>query len=263
MKKLWLLEGLFLLCMLQICLLPGLIGETYADPTRRQEHRVTYARHSLEWDSQTEIDGNGAARLEFFQSEYPHIKAEDGERLLAPGSGESRVVRLKNAQKGKIQYTAVLYELGEQSTVPAEIHLSGADFQDAQEEMLPDGIRKESVIRAVTGELPGGESQEFQVGWSWIFEDAEETEEKNERDTRLGNEASDGSPEELQLGFYLTVVDQNRTAGTSASQTAASIQTAVSPQTGDAGWMGWFAAACLSAMMFAVGWSGFRKRKKT
>lgn len=59
-----------------------------------------YARGSLKWDSATGIDANGVACLSLFDIAYENVRSDDGDKLVAPGTSEQSVIRLKNGVSG-------------------------------------------------------------------------------------------------------------------------------------------------------------------
>ena len=58
------LEVVLTLLLIQLILLPAALGVTYASSGTRPEHILTYTTGRLTWDSATETDAQGAARLE-------------------------------------------------------------------------------------------------------------------------------------------------------------------------------------------------------
>lgn len=69
------LEVVLTLLLIQLILLPAALGVTYASSSTRPEHILTYTTGRLTWDSATETDGQGAARLELFRRSYDNVKA--------------------------------------------------------------------------------------------------------------------------------------------------------------------------------------------
>ena len=61
------LEVVLTLLLIQLILLPAALGVTYASSGTRPEHILTYTTGRLTWDSATETDAQGAARLELFR----------------------------------------------------------------------------------------------------------------------------------------------------------------------------------------------------
>lgn len=71
---------LLLLFIMQVLLLPAVIGATYATKSVKPEHIITYTPGKLSWDENTETDSSGAARLFLFDSAYENASADNGEK---------------------------------------------------------------------------------------------------------------------------------------------------------------------------------------
>ena len=220
-KKLreWLFPAILILFILQVILLPVMIGLTYAVPAERPEHILTYRTGSLVWDKATSVRPDGSAELTFFETLYQNVNAGNAEKVLAPGTEKDSVVRLKNDTNKEITYTAVLYSLSTSPDLDIGATLSGNGFLDTSRYTLPENIKKEAVIRAVGGKLDARKLQDFDINWFWRFEDGASTYERDQIDTYLGNKAADGKADEATLGFYLVVHDDG--------------EIVPSPQTGD------------------------------
>lgn len=54
--------ALLLLFIMQVLLLPAVIGATYATKSVKPEHIITYTPGALSWDENTETDSSGAAK---------------------------------------------------------------------------------------------------------------------------------------------------------------------------------------------------------
>lgn len=119
------LEVVLTLLLIQLILLPAALGVTYASSGTRPEHILTYTTGRLTWDSATETDGQGAARLELFRRSYDNVNAADGQRVIAPGTAGETVVRLKNNTGRTVSYTAVLYEKKTNAALPVTSALTG------------------------------------------------------------------------------------------------------------------------------------------
>lgn len=201
------LEVVLALLLIQLILLPAALGVTYASSGTRPEHILTYTTGRLTWDSATETDAQGAARLELFRRSYDNVDAADGQNVIAPGTAGETVVRLKNNTGRTVSYTAVLYEKKTNAALPVTSALTGEAFADTTSYVLPDGVDEGQVVRAVSGTVGGNQRQDFSILWSWLFEVSAQ---QDAADTALGNAATDVE----ELGFYLTVVDQGGSGGT-------------------------------------------------
>ena len=201
------LEVVLTLLLIQLILLPAALGVTYASSGTRPEHILTYTTGRLTWDSATETDGQGAARLELFRRSYDNVNAANGKNVIAPGTAGETVVRLKNNTGRTVSYTAVLYEKKTNAALPVTSALTGEAFADTTSYVLPDGVDEGQVVRAVSGTVGGNQRQDFSILWSWLFEVSAQ---QDAADTALGNAATDVE----ELGFYLPVTDQGGSGGT-------------------------------------------------
>lgn len=203
----WLLPVLLMLFIIQVILLPVVIGLTYAIPAERPEHILTYETGSLLWDKATSVRPDGSAELSFFETLYKNVNADTAEKVLAPGTEKDSVIRLKNNTNREIAYTAVLYFLSTSSDLKIGASLSGSGFSDTSQYRLPEEIKPEKVVRAVTGRLDAKKIGDFGINWFWDYEDGSNLEERDRLDTYLGNKAAGGGADEVTLGFYLVVHD--------------------------------------------------------
>lgn len=203
----WMFPVMLILFILQVILLPVVIGLTYATRSERPEHILTYTTGSLVWDKDTSVRPDGSAELSFFETLYENVNAENAEKVLAPGTEKDSIIRLKNNTKKTVRYTAILYSLSTTPDLDIGATLSGDGFSDTSDYTLPDKIKKESVVRAVGGALGAEKMQDFDINWFWNFEDESDIDGRDRIDTYLGNKAADGDADEATLGFYLVVHD--------------------------------------------------------
>ena len=203
----WIFPVILILFILQVILLPVMIGLTYATRSERPEHILTYTNGSLVWDKDTSVRPDGSASLSFFETLYQNVNAENAEKVLAPGTEKDSIIRLKNGTKRSIGYTAVLYSLSDTPDLDINASLSGDGFSDISGYSLPDQIEANTVIRTVSGSLDANKMQDFDINWFWAFESEADTEARDRIDTYLGNKAADGDADEATLGFYLVVHD--------------------------------------------------------
>ncbi|MGN0493635.1 MAG: LPXTG cell wall anchor domain-containing protein [Acutalibacteraceae bacterium] len=192
------------LFILELISLPFALRLTYAGRSEAPEHNITYTSGRLSWDSGTKTDTNGAALLSVFNSEYENVKADNGDRVVAPGTEESCIIRLKNSSPRAVKYTAVLYYDKTTEKLPIEVVLDAENAQEASDYRLPEGIDKSLVSGAVTGTVSTGEIADFDIGWIWDFEqDAV----RDLNDTELGNLAARLKADRITAGFYIVVED--------------------------------------------------------
>lgn len=203
----WMLPAILILFILQVMLLPVMIGLTYAVPAERPEHILTYRTGSLVWDKAASVRPDGSAELSFFETLYKNVNADNAERVLAPGTEKDSVIRLKNDTNKEITYTAVLYSLSTSPDLNIGATLSGDGFSDISRYALPESIKKETVVRAVGGSLAAKKLQDFDINWFWNFEDGANVDERDRVDTYLGNKAASGKADDAALGFYVVIRD--------------------------------------------------------
>ena len=244
----WMFPAVLILFILQVMLLPVMIGLTYAVPAERPEHILTYRTGSLVWDKATSVRPDGSAELSFFETLYKNVNADNAEKVLAPGTEKDSVIRLKNDTNREITYTAVLYSLSTSPELDIGAALSGDGFSDTSRYTLPENIKKETVVRAVGGKLDAKKLQDFNINWFWSFEDGASTYERDQIDTYLGNKAADGKADEATLGFYLVVHDGG--------------DIMPSPQTGDNTMIGAYVVLLIISGGMCLFLAVFRRRRK-
>lgn len=233
----WLLPAVLILFILEVIALPFALGFTWAGRSETPERVLTYTPGKLTWDSAAGIDENGAADLSLFETLYQNVNADNDDRVVAPGTEDDSIVRLKNSISGTVRYTAVLYSIRSTDLLPVEVSLSGDGFTDTDTYTLPNGVKDESVIRAVTGTVGGGMIQDFDIDWNWKFYDSEQ---QDIIDTWLGDKAADDDADDITVGLYIVVEDENTQIKPSP------------PQTGDAGIGAYIVLMCVSGAVLLL-----------
>lgn len=168
-------------------------------------HVLSYTTGRLTWDSATGIDENGAAVLSLFADAYQNVLSENGERVVAPGTDGSCTVRLENRMGYAISYIAVAYRIKEVETLPVEPEFSCEGAEDTGSYPLPEGVEDAQVIRAVRGELSGGQSADFRLDWLWEYY---ESDARDVLDTALGDKAASDTPDDVTAGIYIVVEEE-------------------------------------------------------
>lgn len=205
-RKSWLLPAMLILFILEVFTLPFVLGITYSGKSESPDHVLTYTENQLTWDGATDVSSDGVAELSLFSSSYQNVLAENGEKVVAPGTDGSNIVRLSNRAKGPVDYTALLYAMKSSDKLPVTASLSSDGGTDVTEYLLPDGISEDNVIRAVTGTVGKDQIQDFDINWLWqYYEDAEQ----DVIDTALGNKAALSEADDVTVGLYITVEDNN------------------------------------------------------
>ncbi|MGI5958074.1 MAG: sortase B protein-sorting domain-containing protein [Massiliimalia sp.] len=207
-KKDWLIPVMLILFLLAVVLLPFAAERTYAGRNENPNHVLTYTTGSLTWDSATHVDEKtGVAELSLFNSTYQNVQAENGDKVVAPGTEGKNIVRLKNNAGNTIEYIAVMYRIKDEDTLPVEPVLEDdTAFTDTQTYPLPEGVTKDQVVRAVKGTVRAKELQDFDITWLWKYY---ESDERDQIDTALGNKAAWDIADEVQAGLYIVVVEDS------------------------------------------------------
>lgn len=217
----WLLPAVLILFILEIFTLPFVLELTYAGRSEVPDHVLTYTPGSLRWDDGTGVEQDGTAVLSLFDSQYGDtVNADNGDKIIAPGTDGWNIVRLKNDAEKQVSYTAVLYEIKDNPELPVKAELSGTGLVDTEDYRLPDKVTGAKVIRAVAGEIGSGEIRDFDIDWTWEYE---ENQAQDVIDTLLGDKAAYEEANDVTVGLYIVVEDNNEYI------------TPVRPKTGDFG----------------------------
>lgn len=202
----WLLPAVLILFLTQVVLFPFAMGFTYAGRSESPHHVLTYTTGSLTWDSATGVDPDtGVAELSLFSDYYQNVQSDNGDKVVAPGTENTNIVRLKNSVSRTITYVAVMYRIKEETALPVEPTLLDDEaFTNTDTYPLPDGVTQDQVVRAVTGTVDGGQIQDFDIHWQWNYYDSDQ---RDQVDTALGNEAACIEADEVTVGLYIVVME--------------------------------------------------------
>lgn len=205
-KKDWLLPIALISFLLTVVLIPFAAQRTFAGRNDVPNHVLTYTTGSLTWDSATNVDAeSGVAELSLFNSTYQNVQAENDDKVVAPGTEGRNIVRLKNDMDYAVEYVAVMYRIKEEAPLPVEPVIAEDEaFADAETYPLPEGVTEDQVVKAVTGTVKADDLQDFDITWLWQFE---ESDERDQLDTALGNKAAWETADEVQVGLYIVVMD--------------------------------------------------------
>ena len=192
----WLLPGVLIMGILGAATVPAAYSYTYAGRSESPDHILTYTGEKMVWDDATGINEDGVAEMDLFDGCYTNVTSEDGEILVAPGTGKTSIVRLKNDKHESMKYTAVLYCTETDENLPVEVVLNGSNFTETDTYTLPEGVSQDQVITAVQGTLDGNQIQDFDVSWDWDFyqDDAQDA-----ADTEFGNRED---ADHMTVGLY-------------------------------------------------------------
>lgn len=205
-QKVWMLPTVLILFILEVITFPFVISFTWADRNENPKNVLTYTQGKLTWDDKVSVNESGVAELALFHTVYHDVDSDDKSKLVAPGTSESSIVRLKNSVGNSVNYTAVLYQIKLIEELPVTASLSGDNFADTDKYDLPEGVSQGNVIRAVSGTLGGGMIQDFDISWKWDYYDGKV---QDRIDTLLGDGAADGRKEDITVGIYIVVEDGN------------------------------------------------------
>ncbi len=207
-QRQWLLPATLILFILLVVTFPFVAQITYSGRSESPDHVLTYVPGELVWGSETGINADGAAELSLFSAKYDNVLSADGDKVIAPGTNGINIVRLKNSAGGAVTYTATVYRIRSTETLPVSVSLDGRNFTDTTRAVLPEGVPADSVIRSVTGSVGSGEIQDFDISWLWLFTEGEA---QDIADTGLGDKAAAGYPDDVTVGIYIVIEDNNET----------------------------------------------------
>ena len=203
----WLLPIMTILFILEVFTFPFVINVTYSGRSENPDHILTYTTNKLKWDSNTNINPNGSAELSLFDMIYgEEVRSHNTDKVIAPGTDNTNIIRLRNASENKIQYTAVLYKKTTDEKVPVEVEMIDSNFTDTKTYYLPEELKDVEIVRAVKGTLIKNNIQDFDINWEWKFHVSNK---QDLVDTMLGNRIN---LDEVYVGFYLVVtedIDEN------------------------------------------------------
>lgn len=181
-------------------------GVTYSWKSESPDHTLTYTEGKLTWDNATGIREDGTAELSLFQALYQNVEADNGDKVIAPGTAGGNTIRLISEVDGPVHYTALVYEIKSSEELPVTAAFAAEGASDTDAYMLPQGVEPSQVIRAVEGTLSARGLQEFDIEWLWNFEDGEA---QDILDTALGDQAALEKADDVQLGFVIVIEDEN------------------------------------------------------
>ena len=200
----WLLPAAMILFFLLILTFPFTLGNSWADRSQSPEHMLVYTTGRLYWDRLTTVK-DGVAEFSLFESSYDNVLADNGDKLAAPGTGKTTVIRLKNGYEGPISYTAVLYRIADDPEMAVQTSLLGK-YTEAKKYKLPEGVEPEQVVQAVKGTVEGESFHDFDLNWTWAYDNGPE---QDLIDSAVGDRASLGLDTDVRVGLFVVVEDDN------------------------------------------------------
>lgn len=209
----WLLPAVLILFILEVLTLPLVLEYTYAGREDGPDHILTYTPGTLLWDEKTGIDEHGVATLSLFRAVYDGAESANGDKIIAPGTEGLNILRLKNDSESTITFTAVLYRIRTDERIPVEVSMVGENFVDTESFNLPYEVEEEDILRAVTGQLPSQQIQDFDISWLWQYEVSTQ---QDVVDTLLGDKEE---LDQFTVGVYILVEDDGQITPPSPPQT--------------------------------------------
>lgn len=261
-KREWLLPVTLILFLLAMILVPFAAEKTYAGRNEAPSHTLTYTTGNLVWDSATDVDAQtGVAELSLFSSTYQSVEADDGDKVVAPGTEGKNIVRLKNDADNSVSYIAVMYRIKEEGTLPVQpVLVEDTAFTDTGNYPLPSGVTQEQVVRAVTGTVEANELQDFDITWLWEYYQSDE---RDQLDTALGNKAAWDTADDVTVGLYLVVEDNYSLTDSSSGGSDDSYTYPETPKTGDSSHLGFYLLLmAISGVLLILFILDSRKEKK-
>lgn len=261
-KREWLLPVGLILFLLAMILVPFAVERTYAGRNEAPSHTLIYTTGNLVWDSATDVDvQTGVAELSLFHSIYQNVEADDGDKVVAPGTEGKNIVRLKNDADNSISYIAVMYRMKDADTLPVQPVLADdTAFTDTGNYPLPSGVTQDQVVRAVTGTVGADELQDFDITWLWEYYQSDE---RDQMDTALGNKAAWDTADDVTVGLYLVVEDDYSPSDPSSSTPDDPYTYPQVPKTGDPSHLGsYLILMAISTVLLILFILDSRKEKK-
>lgn len=196
-KKTWLFRIVVLLLVLVEVTSVAAMGDTLASYSAQQA--IHYRNHNLVWDANTPVNASGVAELKIFSNKYHNVESKR-ETVFAPGTKGNDVITLVNESNKPITYIALSYNKNPK-TIPYEAGMDAIQSADTTNYQLPEGVLASQVIRAVTGQVNGGEKREFNIHWEWPFYQGDR---EDLVDTSFGIRGID----EAVIGFWIYVEEE-------------------------------------------------------
>ena len=213
------LPTVLIMFILSVITLSLMAVVTYAWRNEDPTHLLTFENEKLTWDENTVVGENGVAHLSFFSTTYQNVNSENEDRVFAPGTEQSTLIRLKNNSEDTITFTALAWMVKE-----CDILAVTGDFQAENttqttnyQGLLPDGVSPDDLlgVGCVTGTVSAKGIQDFDISWEWVFERGEiddpgngvfpDIYEFDYDDTFLGNKAAWDEADDSTIGFAIIV----------------------------------------------------------
>ncbi|MBP0990456.1 MAG: hypothetical protein J5874_04700 [Oscillospiraceae bacterium] len=197
----WIFTVMLILFICEIITLPLTYFFTYAGKNEAPDHVLTFDGRNLVWSTTENILPNGSAEFRIFSDEYQNVKSADGDKVIAPGTENDNMVRLKNDAQNEVTYIATLYVI-ESSELPITADLVCETGTPTGNFVLPDHVSEAEIISSYTGKIKSKEIVDFTTEWKWTFY---ESDDQDKIDTELGNLAAEGKADNIVLGLYIVV----------------------------------------------------------
>lgn len=197
-----------LLSVIPVVALAGVVALSVTAESASPSYTLTYyGRGSMLWDNSVGYDDeSGAAIFSIYDFQYDNVLSDNGDLIIAPGTGSTLPIRLANASDHPVAYTSVFYLLQTTDIIPMEVDVQANMSGDGVMNPLPPGVTAEDVLRTATGVLQSGEAHDFSISWAWQFYSSDE---QDIIDTMLGNSAAEGDDLQVYVGMYTIIEEGN------------------------------------------------------
>ncbi len=198
------------LVLLEVLTFPIVVKLTFAGRSEGTDRILTYSPGKLVWDDDKKILSDGTAVLSLFDSDYTNVKADNGDLLIAPGTGGESIVRLKNEAGYTVEYTAICYSIESPKLSGMTVTLESEGATEIEPGNELKDIPESKIIRALSGTVAAGQIQDFDVGFEWNYEINHAI---DEDDTDLGDASAIGKSDDITIGIIVYITDMNYGGG--------------------------------------------------
>lgn len=202
----WVFPTALILFICTALTLPLILVLTYAGNSAKPTHTLELKNSQLTWGSDTDILEDGSADLSLFSSYYDNVNADNGERVVAPGTAAEALIKFINKSGHTVTYYAYLYERKSDPSLPVTSSMTSGASTVVTKYSKPDVLKDETVLTVLKGTVTNDTVVDFAIDWNWLFEvdDAQDV-----IDTYFGDKAAKERADDVTVGFYLVVEDEN------------------------------------------------------
>lgn len=198
----WIFSVALIFFVCEILTLPLVLYLTYAGRSESPDHILRLNNNSLTWDSATDVRSDGTAELSLFDAYYRNVNSSDSDRVIAPGTAATDVIRVKNENGAPADYTAYLYEVRSMSDLPVVTAMSSGYGVETGSYATPDKIKDKTIVNVVKGTIADGAVEDFDISWNWEYVVSDE---QDLFDTWLGDRSAWNDADNITVGFYIVI----------------------------------------------------------